>query len=59
MTIALNVLLAAIVFIGVVGLLAYNILAARTPAPPRRRPEIAQRPAHARQRAPRPDTLSA
>ncbi len=51
MTLALNILLAVVVFAGVVGLLAYNILAARTPAPAKLRPETARRPAHARQRA--------
>ncbi len=51
MTIALNILLATVVFVGVVGLLAYNILAARTPAPAKLRPETARRPARARQRA--------
>ena len=59
MTIALNILLAVIVFAGVVGLLAYNIFAARTPAEPKLRPEHARRPAHARQRALRPDSISA
>jgi hypothetical protein len=51
MTLALNILLAVIVFAGVVGLLAYNIVATRTPAQPKLRPESARRPAPARQRA--------
>lgn len=59
MTIALNILLAVVVFAGVVGLLAYNIFAARTPAEPKLRPEAAKRPARARQRALRPDSVRA
>lgn len=51
MTIALNILLAVVVFAGVVGLLAYNIVATRTPAQPKLRPEVSKRPAPARQRA--------
>jgi hypothetical protein len=51
MTFALNILLAVIVFAGVVGLLAYNIVATRTPAQPRVRPEPGTRPALARQRS--------
>ena len=51
MTLTLNVLLAVIVFAGVVGLLAYNIVATLTPAQPKLRPEPAKRPAPARQHA--------
>ena len=42
MTIALNILFAVIVFASVVGLLAYSILASRTPAPPRVHTETAK-----------------
>ncbi len=51
MTIAINLLLAVVVFAGVVGLLAYNILATRTPAQAKLRPVTNRRPAPARQRA--------
>ena len=51
MTLALNILLAVIVFVGVVGLLAYNIVATRTPAQPKLHPEPGKRSAPARQRA--------
>ena len=51
MTLALNILLAAIVFAGVVGLLAYNIVATRSPAQPKLHPEPGMRPAPARRRA--------
>ena len=50
MTLALNILLALIVFAGVVGLLAYNILATGTPAQPRLHPQPGKRPAPARSR---------
>jgi hypothetical protein len=50
MTLAFNILLALIVFVGVVGLLAYNIVATRTPAQPRLHPQPGKRPAAARQR---------
>jgi hypothetical protein len=42
MTIALNILFAVIVFASVVGLLAYSILASRTPAPPKVHTETAK-----------------
>ncbi len=42
MTIALNILLAVIVFAGVVGMLAYSIIAARTPAQPKVHTETAK-----------------
>lgn len=51
MTIAINIILAVVVFAGVVGLLAYNILATRTPAPAKLRREPSRRPAPARPRA--------
>ena len=51
MTLALNILLAVIVFAGVVGLLAYNILATRSPAQAKLRREPGARPAPARQRS--------
>jgi hypothetical protein len=51
MTLALNILLAVIVFAGLVGLLAYNIVASRTPAQSKLRPEPSRRPVTARQRA--------
>ena len=51
MTLALNILLAVIVFAGVVGLLAYNIVATRNPAQPKLRPQPGTRPAPARARA--------
>ncbi len=51
MTIALNILLAVVVFAGVVGMLAYNIVATRTPAQLKLRPEASKRSAPARQRA--------
>ncbi len=54
MTIAINILLAVVVFAGVVGLLACNILATRTRAQAKLRPETNQRPAPARQHAYRP-----
>ncbi len=44
MTIAINFLLAVVVFAGVVGLLAYNILATRTPAQAKLRPVTNRRP---------------
>ena len=40
--IALNILLAVIVFVGIVGLLAFNILAARTPTQPKVHTETAR-----------------
>lgn len=54
MTIALNIVLAIIVFAGVVGLLTYNIVASRTPAEPKLRAESAKHRTPARQRAYRP-----
>ncbi|MGH2866267.1 MAG: hypothetical protein ACRDNK_01690 [Solirubrobacteraceae bacterium] len=50
MTIALNILFATIVFVGVVGLLAYSILAARTPAQPKVHTETAKARAAGRAR---------
>lgn len=51
MTIALNFLLAVVVFSGVVGLLAYSIIASRSPSQPKLHPVASKRPAPARQRA--------
>ncbi len=42
MTIALNILFAVIVFVGVVGLLAYSIIVSRTPAQPKVHVETAK-----------------
>jgi hypothetical protein len=42
MTIALNILFAVIVFVGVVGLLAYHIVADRTPVQPKVHTETAK-----------------
>lgn len=42
MTIALNILVAVIVFVGVVGLLAVSIFAARTPTQPKVHTETAK-----------------
>lgn len=50
MTIALNILLAVIVFAGVVGMLAYSIIAARTPAQPKVHTETAKARAAGRAR---------
>ena len=51
MTLTLNILLAVIVFAGVFGLLAYNIVATRPAAQLKLRPEPGKRPAPARQRS--------
>jgi hypothetical protein len=48
--IALNILLAVTVFVGVVGLLAFNILAARAPAQPKVHTETARARATGRAR---------
>ncbi len=50
MTIALNILLAVIVFAGVVGMLAFSILAARTPVRPKVHTETARARATGRAR---------
>jgi hypothetical protein len=51
MTIAMNIVLAVIVVTGVVGLLALNIFAARTPAQPRASAAPVKGRSPARQRA--------